>query len=642
MRPLRLLGSGTVSALATALFLTLLLSLTRVDAVPAIALVGLAALAVLAALRPEHALVALAVGVPLASWIGRQWTPLVAWPEALTVAFCTGYCARGLRVARDAFSDGHDASSADRGASALTPPLFLTFTVVVASLIVQLLVEAWRFGEATTMADLWTLVSSGYFVTATSADPIDAAMRLLESLIVFRAAATTASRVPAFGPRLTVWLAIGATAAAALNLVRLWEGAARMNRPLAAFARYLSTERLNVHYADVNAAGSYFVLMLLVAIGLALAPRRRAWLLSVVLVAMSLWLSGSRMAYIAGVLAMLLPAAVLVARINRVGVRGTAFAATAVLLAAVAGGAAYAIPARGNQQSPFAAFTVRWELARTSLRMTAAKPAFGVGVGRYYSRSGEFSSPELLRLFPPAIHENAHNNFLQLLAELGIVGFAAVAWLLVSATMLAASLLRAAPRDPVRWGVVIGVLAFALTWLGSHPLLIDEPAILFWMTLGLVCGWGATTTRPAATRVPLLVAAALITATLVSIPVRFVQQRADFDLEHRGVGLSQWQDAIDGVRYRLAQPTSSIFVPTEARLIVVPLRARSGGPDLRVRVTLDGRPADVVTVASDRWQSLRLQVHPDRRAPRFRRLELHVDGATAGAEMLMIGKVEAR
>ena len=97
-----------------------------------------------------------------------------------------------------------------------------------------------------------------------------------------------------------------------------------------------------------------------------------------------------------------------------------------LLLALLAAAAAYAIPERGNQRSAITAANVRWELARTSLRMTASNPAFGVGIGRFYSRSGEFSSPELLESFPPAIHENAHNNFLQILAELGIVGFAVV------------------------------------------------------------------------------------------------------------------------------------------------------------------------------------------------------------------------
>ena len=634
MRSLRVVSVAAISAIAAAFFLALLYSLTTVADVPAMAIAGLAALVVLAAVKPEYGLVAVAAGVPLASWIGRQWTATVAWPETLAVAFCAGYCARGLHLARD-----RDAAAPDT----LTAPLIIALTVVVASLLVQLLVDGWRFGETQFVGDLWQLLRSGYFVTATAADPIDAAMRLLESLILFRAAATVTRTVPQSAMRLTVGLAAGAAAAAALNLVRLWEAASRSDAPMAAFARLLSTVRLNVHYADVNAAGSYFVAMLFIAIGLACAPRRRAWALSVPLIASSLWLSGSRMALVAGVLAMLVPATLFTARISRVGVRGTVLAGAALTLALLAGAAAYAIPMRGNQQSALTALNVRWELALTSFRMTAISPSFGVGIGRYYSRSGEFSSPELLRLFPPAIHENAHNNFLQWLAELGVVGFGAIMWLLIAALGRAASRVREAPRDPIRWGLVLGAVAFILTWLGSHPLLIDEPAMAFWLLLGAIAGSGTgAIERPrAGTGRGQSIVTILVAATLVSIPVRFVQQRADFDLQHRGVGLSPWQDAVDGIRYRLAQTTSSVFIPSDARVIVVPLRATPRHPEIRVRLLLDGRPADVVTVAAERWQSLRIQVPPERRPPRFRRLEFAVDGPPGQSDVLMIGKVEA-
>jgi O-antigen ligase len=633
MKPLRVLSAMALSTLAAAFFLTLLASLTAVPGMPLFTLAGLAGLVVLALVRPEHALVALAIGIPIASWIGRQLAPGVAWPETLAVAFCAGYCARGIRIPRR-----DPAPSSD----AIAPPLFVAVAVIVASLVLQLLIDAWRFGEASTMAELWRLVRSGYFVTATASDPIDAAMRLLESLILFRAAVTVTRRVPQFGTRLTVWIVIGASVAAALNLVRLWEGAARLEAPLAAFVRYLLTFRLNVHYADVNAAGSYFVAMLFIALGLACAPKGRAWSIAVVLIASSLWLSGSRMAYIAGVLSILLPAIVFSARITRVGVRGTVLTAAALALAVLAGAAAYAIPARGNQKSPLTAFTVRWELALTSVRMLSTSPVFGVGIGRYYSRSGEFSSPELLRLFPPAVHENAHNNFLQLLAELGIVGFAAMLWLLGTAARLATRLVRAGPRDPMRWGLVLGALAFVLTWLGGHPLLIDEPAMTFWIVLGLISGWGESGAAAASAVRSFSLATVLVIATAISVPVRFVQQRADFDLNHRGVGLSPWQDAIDGVRYRLAQATSSVFVPSDARLIVVPLRAAASRPELRVQMLLDGRPADIVTVSPERWQLLRIQIPQERRAPRFHRLELKVDGAPADTDLLMIGKIEPR
>jgi O-Antigen ligase len=631
---LRHWGARSCAALAAAGFLVILLSLARVSQVPSLVIVGLLALSVVSALRPERALAALAAGVPVASWLGRPWNTSVAWPETLVVAFCAGYCLRGAIANR---------RSTGAPADGLAPPLFLAIGVVIASLAVQLFIDAWRFGEAATRRDLWDLIRSGYFVTAMSGDPIDAAMRLLESLVLLKAASTAARQIPDLGPRLVGWAVGGAAFAAALNLARLWEAAARLESPLTALIPYFMSQRLNIHYPDLNAAGSYFVLALFPALGLSLTRRGRACWIAVLLIASSIWISGSRTAMTGAVLAMTLPAAALGMTIRRGRSRWIAVAGTAAMLLLAAGAAAHFSPERGNQQPALAAIEVRLEMIRTSLKMTASSPSFGIGVGRYYSRSGEFSSPELLRLFPPAIHENAHNNFLQLLAELGIVGFAAILWLLWTATRASAAILAADRRNPIRWGLVTGLAAFVLSWLGGHPLLIDEPAFTFWLLLGVASGWGALAAPPStpSVRTPWIVGI-LIAVVAISVPVRVVAQRADFDLEHRGIGLSPWQSGVDGVRYRLAGATSSVFVPSSAQALVIPLRAQGSAPERRVEIRLDGRPGDVVTVASDRWLFLRLRMLPDREAPRFRRLELRTAPESGDAPVLMIGKVEAR
>ncbi|HET7219627.1 MAG TPA: O-antigen ligase family protein [Vicinamibacterales bacterium] len=621
------------AALGAALFLIVLGSLFGVAGVPRLILVELCALALLAALRPEHALVLLAVTTPVAGWVGRQWNPTTAWAEAGAVAFCAGYCLRCALAQRT-----------DDPPDTLDAPVLLTSGVVLASLAAQLLIDDWRFGAAATLAGLRELATGWYFLMASNAEPIDAAMRLLESLIILRAAATVARGVPEFGPRLIASAVVGAALAAALNLLRLWEGAARLDTPAAAFVRLFMHARFNISYGDVNAAGSYFVLTLFAAAGLALAPRRRAWLLDAVLIASSVWVTSSRTAMIFGALALLLPAGALAMRIRGVRVRSTVFAASAVVLTLAAGMAAYAIPQRGNQQSVLAATRVRVEMAATSLRMTASSPAFGIGIGRYYTRSGEFSSPELLQLFPPAVHENAHNNFLQFLAELGIVGLAAIAWLLWSCARLIASLLAVDPRDPVRWGLVTGLVSFVLSWLGGHPLLLDEPALTFWLLLGVASGWGAQylplrrTTTTTTTRV----AAVLTLLVSASVPLQVLHQRAAFDLEHRGIGLSPWQTAIDGVRYRLAAAKSSVFVPASAQMVIIPLRSVALAPEVKVELSLDGRPADVVTIVSDRWHYLRLQMTRDAGGPRFRRLDLRVTPDSGDASVLMVGKIEPR
>jgi hypothetical protein len=275
--------------------------------------------------------------------------------------------------------------------------VLLTAIVVVASLAEQWLIDAWRIGADVVRSQLWQLMAGDYFLSSTGTDPLDVAMRLLESLLLLRAAATltVAEGGPAFPARFARWFVTGAALAAALNVTRIWEGASRLDAPVATFIRHLMTDRLNVHYGDLNAAGSYFVMALFPAIALICLPRGTRWIVPAALVAAGAWIAGSRTAYVSGLLAIALPVGLLVWRTDRR--RATlALATTAIVLMFAAGAVAYFLPHRGNQQSMMTAVQVRWELMQTSVRMLATRPAFGVGLGQYALRSGEFSSPTLL------------------------------------------------------------------------------------------------------------------------------------------------------------------------------------------------------------------------------------------------------
>lgn len=629
---LRIWGARFGAGLAALGFLIILSSLFRVADVPSFVVIVLIAFGIGSAFRPDIALGAIAIGVPLASWLGRWWNGFVAWPEALVVAFCAGYCARS------AFGRHQP-----RPVDPLARPVIVTAAIVVASLAVQLWIDIWRFGAAATGRDLSDLIRASYFVLTMSGDPVDAAMRLLESLVLLTAAASEVRRRPNLASQLVSWAVWGAAIAAAVNVARLWQAASRLEAPMQAFVSHFMTLRLNVHYGDLNAAGSYFVLLFFPALGFALARRTRVYWIAVLLIASGIWISGSRTALAVAVLAMVLPAIALGARLSQ-DRRRWAVAGAAIALAIVAAAAAHFSPKRGNQQSSLAAIQVRVEMIRTSLHMTASSPSFGVGIGRYYFRSGEFSSPELLHLFPPAIHENAHNNFLQFLAELGVIGLGAVLWLLWTAARLCASLLTSERQNAVAWGLVTGLIAFVLSWLGGHPLLIDQPAFTFWLLVGVACGWATVVAPPVPSRAQTTWFVGILVAVVaISIPWRFVQERANFDLEHRGIGLSShWQPEVDGVRYRLAGATSAVFVPSAAQSLVIPLRSVRELPQLRVELRLDDRPADVVTLTNDRWHYLRLHMMRDRNPPRFRRLELRASGASGDAPVLMIGKVEPR
>ena len=621
-------GWRVCAALFAVLFFALLLSLAGFEHFPLPALAGLVLFGGLAARRPSTALLVLATLIPVAMWLGRRWEPSAAWAEALVVAFSAGYCARGAVMTRGERDE-------------LDLPILLGAAVIVASLIVQVLVDGWRFGGATVRDQLWLLVRQDYLRFSAVGDPIDSAMRFLESLLLFRAAATATRADRTFGPLLVRASVFGASAAAAVNVLRLWEGALRLSSPLEVFVRYLLTQRFNAHYGDLNAAGSYFVLVVFPAMGLAVRQMWR-WGPAALLIAASLWIAGSRAAFVAGLVAMIVSAVVFVFRLSGAGPRRMTAVAAAIMLLLVAVGMMRYLPTRRNQIEPSTALEVRWELVRTSVRMLASGPIFGAGIGRYYWRSGEFSSPRLLTIFPPAIHENAHNNFLQILAELGFVGLGAMIWLMIVAATACGRLVRADPRDPLRWGVVVGLLAFVISWLGGHPLLIDEPAFAFWLLLGTACGW-APASPPPGSRALTWTAGALMLVVGLSVPVRTSSERADFNLEHRGIGLSAWHDELDGIRYRRAGSTSVVFVPSGSSVCVVPLRASPPSDDLKVEVWLDGRRADEVRVRSDLWLPLRLLLPKSADPPRFHRLEFRVSAPPAvETAILMIGKVQVR
>src|SRR5204863_8632156 len=139
---------------------------------------------------------------------------------------------------------------------------------------------------------------------------------------------------------------------------------------------------------------------------------------------------------------------------------------------------------RQREQDPtYPGAGFRIQFAETSYRMIRARPWFGIGVGQYYPTSPLFFTPPLASAYGA---ENAHDYFLQLAAEIGLVGFAACAMLLAGTAWLVARRLAGAPDDYRVLGLAAGVAAFLLTCITGHPLLVSEVAYSFWIAAGLL------------------------------------------------------------------------------------------------------------------------------------------------------------
>jgi O-antigen ligase len=125
-------------------------------------------------------------------------------------------------------------------------------------------------------------------------------------------------------------------------------------------------------------------------------------------------------------------------------------------------------------------FRERLSYWAAALRMGRDSPITGIGLGLYPRRLPEYRS---LWLAP----EHTHNLFLQLLAETGIPGLTAFIALLAGSIGLLFHTVRTAPspNGALAFGGLFGIVGFSITLLTSHALLLPSGQILFASALAI-------------------------------------------------------------------------------------------------------------------------------------------------------------
>lgn len=116
-------------------------------------------------------------------------------------------------------------------------------------------------------------------------------------------------------------------------------------------------------------------------------------------------------------------------------------------------------------------FGSRAEIYRAAIRMFENFPLMGLGQGTFYRMSGTFEFAGS-RFLASIQGENAHNYFLQILAETGLIGFCTLAAVIIVPVVRARFSLLLAPA-----GVML--IAFGLGNFFAHSLLIRENFFLF-------------------------------------------------------------------------------------------------------------------------------------------------------------------
>jgi len=566
--------------------------------------VALPSLAMLAAVRPYDALLVVAALFPLAAALFAVAGGRVAGipePEVLTLTLVTGWAAGRMARPRPLCLS-----------PALTWSVALLFAVVAASGFVH--DAAARAQPLTDTLLAGRSVVAAFVERILTSDTLRAASLFGQGLLLLLIAGDACAGEPRRRELVLRVMVYGAAAAAFLNVWRLAERGI-VDGSWQTFGRLLAHVRLNVHFADLNAAGSYFAMLLIIACGL--AAMRRGLLFAPMVIAVALWMTGSRIA-LASALAGGVIAGLLALRGR--GRRAVLPLLLALALAGGAGTALWKVYPRERNTIVSSAYAVRVLLATAGLRMARDEPVFGVGVGRFYALSNEYVGRELWRL--RLTHENAHNNFIQVLAELGIPGL--MLFVLVLFLVFREGWRQSLPLTPAVIGLTAGVATYLVTCLGGHPLLVPSAAYAFWICAGLLA-MPAATPVTAVHPVVRYGAVVLLVGLAAALPWRASVIARSSAMEHVMVGLTKWHFDEQGTRYRFAGGRSTFFLPTSAGSVRIPLRnAFADRVTVEVRIFLDGREADRLLLApDDQWRVKRLVMKKGERGT-YSRVDLEV------------------
>ena len=563
------------------------------------------AVALIAYFRPQNGLLVLAALTPFGQVVSRTLNSQMRGAEALVLAFLVGALVRGwtLKEFRSFPSTRLEIAAT-------------IFTVVVAAScaeqiwFMQLQRDfAWPFA-----LEIFHYASRSYLAASFRGfGTIFNAMLLLEGVALLVFVARYTREQPRFADRLVAAIVAGAAGAAALTV---WDVGAELFETGQAQARlmeFLVERRWTAHVSDVNAAGSFFAMGMFIALGMALRSNRYrfAWAAMTCLFAATTWLTHSRTALVA-VLAMLacIAAAITVGRI--IGVtKAIVVAATASVALGVALWNFLGPEYFGSQAQD--AVRIRWLFLGTTWRMLVSEPIFGIGIGQYFLWSHEFSVPELFDYYQ---RENAHNNFAQIAGELGAVGLTCFVAVLAGALWRR----RAEPETDASLNpALLGAAAFIVTWLGGHPLLVEEVAYPFWLTMGVATTLAAANTRWS---VPSNLVGMGIIVLLVSIPFRVNEKWAEHDRSRVTYGISEKQVMTSHARF---------FVSSDGSRVDLPLRAPASFDEpVEIDILVDGSMSETITLSDRNWQRARIELPPGPNR-RFRQIDLQIRPGTVEA-----------
>ncbi len=269
-----------------------------------------------------------------------------------------------------------------------------------------------------------------------------------------------------------------------------------------------------------------------------------------------------------------------------------------------------------------------WQVA---VRMIEERPVFGVGIGRIYRQFRGYAQD--VAGAPSGVSLSAHNTFLTIGAELGLVGLTVwIGLLLVAGWALLRPLVRRdAAMSPelrdirwIQWGVAAGVLAFVGTMMTGDRTVLREDTVIFGVILavGLALARGGDPGVPRArTRWSLTLACLLV---LALVPVRASIDKASVRLDRIQSGLHALETGSDGAPYRWTTGRVLFYVPSERASLTFEVRSLAPFAQT-MAVRLNGADVDRIALTDHAWHRVSYVMPRHDRLARYHRVELFID-----------------
>jgi putative inorganic carbon (HCO3(-)) transporter len=266
---------------------------------------------------------------------------------------------------------------------------------------------------------------------------------------------------------------------------------------------------------------------------------------------------------------------------------------------------------------------IRLPLWKHTIQMVEDFPLWGVGIGEFNFALAKYSPGYTwgtIETFHP------HNYFLQIAAEMGLIGLYAFLWILWTIFIKGLQIMRER-RNFVKLGLWFGIIGFILTFFGDGYLWNTEMQLIFWLFIGLLfVGEEGNENSQVLRRSydkKLLIGLSII--LFLTIPPQIYQRFQISFLSERSLGLYQEKFKDEGGEYQWGEKVVMIPLEVKGKLINIPIRF--GNPDIKehpvkAKIFINRKIIDHLDFKDNDWHMLRYPIQNMEDSEMFLKIEV--------------------